>query len=195
MFSLAPGGYAPAAFGGVSQRGTPAPALMAPAAGLDLAILIAVLNPDGAFVYLFGVSLFGGLYAWLIIFVTHLRFRPKWEASGRPRLPVRMIGYPYTSALGTRSSRDFRDSGDDMVGRGHASDTHRGCAVAGPAHCGVLPKERQMEPSILALPPRKIYLVGRLSLKAETRRAHLHVFSALYTASEVRARLVGYALA
>jgi AAT family amino acid transporter len=100
MFSLARGGYAPAAFGGVSRRGTPVPALMVSAAGLALAILIAVLNPDGAFVYLFGVSLFGGLYAWLIIFVTHLRFRPKWEASGRPRLPVRMIGYPYTSALG-----------------------------------------------------------------------------------------------
>jgi AAT family amino acid transporter len=100
MFSLARGGYAPAAFGGVSSRGTPVPALMVSAAGLAFAILIAVLNPDGAFVYLFGISLFGGLYAWLIIFVTHLRFRPKWEGAGRPRLPVRMIGYPYTSLLG-----------------------------------------------------------------------------------------------
>jgi len=100
MFSLARGGYAPAAFGGVSKRGTPVPALMVSAAGLAFAILISVLNPDGAFVYLFGISLFGGLYAWLIIFVTHLRFRPKWEASGFPRLPVRMIGYPYTSLLG-----------------------------------------------------------------------------------------------
>jgi L-asparagine transporter-like permease len=101
MFSLARGGYAPAAFGGVSSHGTPIPALMVSAAGLAFAILIAVLNPDGAFVYLFGISLFGGLYAWLMIFVTHLRFRPLWEASGLPRLPVRMIGYPYTSLLGT----------------------------------------------------------------------------------------------
>jgi AAT family amino acid transporter len=100
MFSLARGGYAPAAFGGVSKRGTPVPALMVSAAGLAFSILIAVLNPDGAFVYLFGISLFGGLYAWLMIFVTHLRFRPKWEAAGRPRLPVRMPGYPYTSLLG-----------------------------------------------------------------------------------------------
>jgi AAT family amino acid transporter len=100
MFSLARGGYAPAAFGGVSKRGTPVPALMVSAAGLAFAIVIAVLNPDGAFVYLFGISLFGGLYAWLMIFVTHLRFRPKWDASGQPRLPVRMIGYPYTSLLG-----------------------------------------------------------------------------------------------
>jgi AAT family amino acid transporter len=103
MFSLARGGYAPAVFGGVSSQGVPLPALMVSAAGLAFAILIALLNPDGAFVYLFGVSLFGGLYAWLIIFVTHLRFRSKWEAAGNPRLPVRMIGYPYTSMVGAAS--------------------------------------------------------------------------------------------
>jgi AAT family amino acid transporter len=100
MFSLARGGYAPAVFGGVSSRGTPVPALLVSAASLALAIVIALLYPDGAYVYLFGVSLFGGLYVWLMIFVTHLFFRPKWEAAGRPRLPVRMIGYPYTSMLG-----------------------------------------------------------------------------------------------
>ena len=100
MFSLARGGYAPAVFGRVSARGTPVPALVVSAAGLGLATVVAVLYPDSAFVYLFGVSLFGGLYGWLIIFVTHLYFRPKWEAMGRPRLPVRMIGYPYTSLLG-----------------------------------------------------------------------------------------------
>jgi L-asparagine transporter-like permease len=100
MFSLARGGYAPAVFGGVSSRGIPLPALLVSAASLALAIVIALLYPDGAYVYLFGVSLFGGLYVWLMIFVTHLFFRPKWEAAGRPRLPVRMIGYPYTSVLG-----------------------------------------------------------------------------------------------
>jgi L-asparagine transporter-like permease len=35
-----------------------------------------------------------------MIFITHLYFRRKWDASGRPRLPVRMVGYPYTSLLG-----------------------------------------------------------------------------------------------
>lgn len=100
MFSLARGGYAPAAFGRVSARGTPVPALLVSAAGLAFAIVVALLNPGGAFVYLFGISLFGGLFVWLMIFVTHLRFRPRWEASGGRRLPVRMIGYPYTSILG-----------------------------------------------------------------------------------------------
>ena len=100
MFSLARGGYAPAAFGRVSARGTPVPALMVSAAGLALAIVVALLFPDSAFVYLFGISLFGGLYAWLIIFVTHLRFRPKWDAAGHPPLPVRMYGHPFGSLAG-----------------------------------------------------------------------------------------------
>lgn len=100
MFSLARGGYAPAAFGKVSQRGTPTNALLISACGLGVAILVALLYPNSAYVYLFGVSLFGGLFVWFMIFVTHLYFRPKWEALGRPRLPVRLIGYPYTSLLG-----------------------------------------------------------------------------------------------
>jgi AAT family amino acid transporter len=100
MFSLARGGWAPAAFGKVSSSGTPVPALMVSAASLGLAIVIAALYPDGAYIYLFGISLFGGLYTWLMIFVTHLFFRAKWEAAGGPRLPVRMMGYPYTSAAG-----------------------------------------------------------------------------------------------
>jgi AAT family amino acid transporter len=97
MFSLARGGYAPAAIGRVSSKGTPVAALIVSAGGLALALLIAVVSPDQAYVYLFGVSLFGGLYAWLVIFVTHLAFRKKWAG---PPLPVRMIGYPYTSLLG-----------------------------------------------------------------------------------------------
>jgi amino acid transporter, AAT family len=100
MFSLARGGYAPASFGHVSNRGTPVPALLVSAAGLAIAIVVAIRYPNGAFVYLFGVSLFGGLFVWFMIFVTHLFFRAKWDASGGRRLPVRMIGYPVTSILG-----------------------------------------------------------------------------------------------
>jgi AAT family amino acid transporter len=100
MFSLARGGYAPAAFGRVSPRGVPVAALLVSAAGLALALTVALLNPDGAFVYLFGISLFGGLFLWLMIFITHLYFRRQWDRAGGPRLPVRMIGYPYSSLAG-----------------------------------------------------------------------------------------------
>ena len=100
MFSLSRGGYAPQIFGTVSKRGAPIYALFVSAAGLAAATLVALIWPDSAYVYLFGVSLFGGLFVWLMIFVTHLFFRPRWEAQNHPPLPVRMIGYPYTSLLG-----------------------------------------------------------------------------------------------
>jgi len=103
MFSLARGGYAPAAFGRVSARGTPVPALIVSAAGLGLALLVALRYPNGAFVYLFGISLFGGLYTWLIIFVTHLAFRPKWKAAGGAPLPVKMYFHPWGSLMGAAS--------------------------------------------------------------------------------------------
>jgi AAT family amino acid transporter len=75
MFSLARGGYAPEPWGRISSKGVPVPALLVSAAGLALAMLVSILYPASAYVYLFGISLFGGLYAWLVIFVTHLFFR------------------------------------------------------------------------------------------------------------------------
>jgi AAT family amino acid transporter len=100
MFSLSRGGYAPKIFGMVSKRGTPVYALLVSACGLAGATIVALVWPEGAYVYLFGVSLFGGLFVWMMVFVTHLFFRPRWEAQNHPPLPVRMIGYPYTSLLG-----------------------------------------------------------------------------------------------
>jgi AAT family amino acid transporter len=100
MFSLSRGGYAPAAFGRLSKRGVPVPALLASTVGLAIALAVTVIYPKIAFVYLYGVSLFGILFVWLMIFVTHIRFRPRWEAAGGRRLPARLIGYPYTSILG-----------------------------------------------------------------------------------------------
>jgi L-asparagine transporter-like permease len=49
---------------------------------------------------LFGVALFGALFVWLMIFITHLFFRRAWVARGNSPLPVRMIGFPYLTILG-----------------------------------------------------------------------------------------------
>ena len=99
MFSLARGGYAPGRWARLRPR-HPVPALAGFRRGTRLATWMAFAYPESAFVYLFGVALFGGLFVWLMIFVTHLFFRRKWDSELRPRLPVRMIGYPYTSLLG-----------------------------------------------------------------------------------------------
>ena len=100
MFSLSRGGYAPAALGRVTKRGVPLPALLVSTVGLAIATVVAIVYPSSAYVYLFGVALFGGLFVWMMIFITHLYFRRAWDARGNRRLPVRMIGYPYTSILG-----------------------------------------------------------------------------------------------
>lgn len=100
IFSLSRGGYAPAGLGRVNSRGVPLPALLLSTTGLVIATVIAVLYPSSAYVYLFGIALFGGLFVWLMIFVTHLFFRRAWVARGGRRLPVHMPGYPYTSILG-----------------------------------------------------------------------------------------------
>jgi L-asparagine transporter-like permease len=100
IFSLARGGYAPEALGRVTARGAPVPALLVTAAGLALATVVNVFSPEKAYVYLFGVALFGGLFVWLMVFLTHLYFRPAWDRAGGARLPVRMPGYPYTSLAG-----------------------------------------------------------------------------------------------
>jgi AAT family amino acid transporter len=103
LFSLARGGYAPPALGRVSARGTPLLALFASAAGLAIALAVAFAYPESAFQYLLGISLFGGLFVWLMIFITHLAFRPKWIARGGARLPVQLVGFPYTSIFGAAS--------------------------------------------------------------------------------------------
>ena len=63
LLVLARAGYAPAALGRVSERGTPLPALMLSAGGLALAIVdMAISVPGSAYVYMFGIALFGGLF-------------------------------------------------------------------------------------------------------------------------------------
>jgi AAT family amino acid transporter len=100
IFSLARSGYAPQALGRVSERGAPIPALMVSAAGLGVATLFAILFPNSAYVYLFGIALFGGLFVWMMIFITHLYFRKAWLRNGGRKLPVRMPLFPVTTILG-----------------------------------------------------------------------------------------------
>ena len=100
VFSLARGGYAPRRFGEVSAKGTPVAALLVSAGGLLIATLFAWRFPNSAYVYMFGIALFGGLFVWFMIFVTHLFFRRRWSERELAAFPVRLRGYPYTTLLG-----------------------------------------------------------------------------------------------
>ncbi len=89
VFSLARAGYAPQALGNISRNGTPVPALAVSAAGLGVATLVAIFFPRSAYVYMLGIALFGGLFVWLMIFITHLGFRAARDPHPKIFLPVR----------------------------------------------------------------------------------------------------------
>jgi L-asparagine transporter-like permease len=52
--------------------------------GLGAAVLVRALWPDSAYVWFFGVALFGALFVWLMIFVTHIAYR---SCQGRQPVP------------------------------------------------------------------------------------------------------------
>lgn len=100
IFSLSRGGYAPRAFGRIGGRGVPVAALLVSSLGIALAAVVNAFNPETAYIILLAIASFGATFAWFMIFVTHLFFRRRWEREGGRRLPVRMVGYPYLTALG-----------------------------------------------------------------------------------------------
>jgi L-asparagine transporter-like permease len=75
MFSLARAGYAPRRFGELSKRGTPVSALMLSSIGIALATVLNALFPDASFTLMMAISMFGAMFTWLMIFITHLYFR------------------------------------------------------------------------------------------------------------------------
>ena len=85
LFSLSRAGYVPRALGAVNRRHTPVNALLASGIGLAASVLVDVVWHRTAYQILVGVSLFGALFVWLMIFVTHIAFRrADHRTSGRP---------------------------------------------------------------------------------------------------------------
>lgn len=100
VFSLSRAGFAPAKLGELSKKGVPVKALALSTIGIAIASYINIVAPDKSFVVMISLSSFGAMFAWFMVFVTHLFFRHKWEAMGGRKLPVRMIGYPYLTICG-----------------------------------------------------------------------------------------------
>jgi amino acid transporter, AAT family len=96
LFSLARGGYAPRWIGSLTENGTPLVATLISGAGVLAAAAVSFFSPL-AYNYLFGIALFGGIFVWIVILVTHLRFRRAWK--GRT-LPVRMPLFPIAQITG-----------------------------------------------------------------------------------------------
>ncbi len=96
LFSLSRGGYAPKLFGTLSDRGTPVAALGASSVGMAIALVLQYYFAESAYLQMLGAAFLGALFAWMMIFVTHLFFRKKYKGALRVRAP----GYPWTSIVG-----------------------------------------------------------------------------------------------
>jgi L-asparagine transporter-like permease len=83
LFSLARAGFVPASLGSNTGRGTPVRALLVSSVGLAVAVLVRAAWPESAYVWFFGVALFGALFVWLMIFVTHVAFSMKAPPEAR----------------------------------------------------------------------------------------------------------------
>src|SRR4029077_7367917 len=99
LFSLARGGYAPAALGRLSKRGTPVTALLASSIGMGAGLFLERRYSGTAYVYMLGSAFFGGIFVWLMIFVTHLMFRRRAAQSGEVRVRFGPRG-PWSSLFG-----------------------------------------------------------------------------------------------
>ncbi|EKP41236.1 amino acid permease [Acinetobacter baumannii OIFC099] len=75
LFSLSRAGNAPKVFGRISSNGVPVNALLLSAVGIGIASIVYTINPASAFPIMIALSMFGALFTWGSIFVTHMFFR------------------------------------------------------------------------------------------------------------------------
>jgi L-asparagine transporter-like permease len=96
LFSLSRGGYAPRFLGALSAAGSPVAAILLTGAGILAAAAVSKFTPM-AYAYLFGIALFGAMTVWIIILLSHLRFR---RLRGGETLPVRTPFFPWMQIAG-----------------------------------------------------------------------------------------------
>ncbi|QWZ59054.1 amino acid permease [Acinetobacter pittii] len=82
LFSLSRAGDAPKLFGRISHNGVPINALLLSAVGIGIASIVYTINPDSAFPIMIALSMFGALFTWGSIFVTHMCFRRHMARKG-----------------------------------------------------------------------------------------------------------------
>jgi AAT family amino acid transporter len=100
LFSLARGGYAPAALGRVNSVGSPRLALLVSGTGILAAIAMETWAPQSAFLYILGASLFGGMLAWCVALAAHIAMRRQISPAQLAALPMRAPGGAFLSGVG-----------------------------------------------------------------------------------------------
>ena len=80
LFSIARAGYAPKRMGELNQHGVPMGALLVSMLGIVAAILLQLKTKD-TYLYFINAALVGGMIAWLVSLLAHVRFRRSVSAS------------------------------------------------------------------------------------------------------------------
>lgn len=96
LFSLARGGYAPKFLGQLSKAGAPTAAILTSGVAIIGMAAISRFTPL-AYNYLFGIALFGAIFTWILILISHLAFRRRHRAED---LPIRMPFFPAMQIAG-----------------------------------------------------------------------------------------------
>ncbi|SHG25286.1 amino acid permease [Streptoalloteichus hindustanus] len=92
LMTLGQDGHAPRWLGVANRRGVPARALAVSLVVMLVSVVVNFLAPKEAFLYLYSVSVFGGLLTWAVIVATHLRYRKAVAAGRAPAVDFRMPG-------------------------------------------------------------------------------------------------------
>jgi L-asparagine transporter-like permease len=100
LFSLARGGWAPAALGRLNSAGSPKLALVASSYGIVVAVVLEKWAPRNAFVYILTGALFGLMLSWIVSLAAHISFRRRMSAGQIAALPMRSPLGAWGSVLG-----------------------------------------------------------------------------------------------
>lgn len=92
LFSLSRSGFAPTFLGKLNKRGMPVAAVLASSIGMAVALVLAQLFQDTAFVFLIGVAFFGGPFIWLMTLITHIGFRRRMAQENRAIARIAPLG-------------------------------------------------------------------------------------------------------
>ncbi|NIE78021.1 amino acid permease [Pantoea sp. Ap-967] len=99
MFSLSRAGYAPKKLGELNKRGVPMNALLISCAGIAVATSIYLMFPGQSFMLMMSIAIFGAIFTWMMIFITHLSFR-RYQVKHGIKLDFKMWGYPWGTLVG-----------------------------------------------------------------------------------------------
>lgn len=97
LYDLGQHRQAPRSVGRLNQKGLPAMAIWWSAGLLALTILLAYLLPKTAYTYLVTATGFQAMFIWLVVLLTHLRYRRYLQEKKPDRLTLKLFFYPWTT--------------------------------------------------------------------------------------------------